>query len=40
MPAHLLADAEEVLHVMADLVGDHICLGEVAGPPNRRLSSS
>ena len=29
--AHLVADARQVLHVVADLVGDHVGLGEVAG---------
>ncbi len=28
---HLLGNAQQRLHVMADLVGDHIGLGEIAG---------
>ena len=31
--AHLVRDAEDLLHVVADLVGDHIGLREVAGSP-------
>ena len=27
---HLVGEAEQVLHVVADLVGDHVGLGEVA----------
>ena len=38
-PLHLLADAELVLHVMADFVRDDVGLGEVPAP-NRWRSMS
>ena len=31
LAAHLVARAEEVLHVVAELVGEHVDAGEVAG---------
>ena len=37
LPADLLGDAQEVLHVVADLVGEHVGLGEVAGRPEAVL---
>ena len=36
----LLAGAEQVLNVVADLVGDHVGLGELSGAWNRLFSSS
>ena len=36
---HLVGDAEQLLHVMADLVRDHVGLGEVAGRLKRCFSS-
>ena len=36
---HLVHDAQQVLHVMPDLVRDHIGAGESPGAPNRSASS-